>query len=188
MAASPQTRTFCLGFIGEMTDAMVAKIAMAMNAACNGGEFDEIYFCFSTHGGFVNSGVYLYNHIRALRLPVAIHNTASVHSIGLPVFLAANARYCSKTATFMTHATTASPLAGSSDRKLQSTRVAVQLDEDRTTSILRERAHMPERIFRSRKFDDVHISPDQALAFGIVQEIREFVVPASTTQIVQIAP
>ena len=55
----------------------------------------------------------------------------------------------------------------------------------RTEAILRERAAIPEEILNARRFKDVYITPKEAVIYGLVHAVREFVLPESE-EIVQI--
>ena len=171
------------GFTGMIEPAGVSRIAAALNAAANEGT-EVVHLEFSSNGGYVADGIYLYNHIRALPLTVAIYNTGSVSSIAVAVFLSAAERYCSRHAMFMIHPTT----MGASEmtaRRLQSSLDAALADDERTDEILRERSTIPESVLLARRHSEVHISPGEAVEFGLVQGVREFVLPKGQ-QIVQL--
>src|SRR6476661_7287331 len=93
-----------LGYTGQVDSSGVSRIASALNKAVN-DRFDEVQLCFSSLGGFVADGIYLYNHIRSLPVRMVAHNVGSVSSIAVAVFLAAEERYCSSHAMFMIHPT-----------------------------------------------------------------------------------
>ncbi len=173
-----------LGFTGMIEPGGVGRIAAALNAAANSG-LTQVTLAFSSNGGYVADGVYLYNHIRALPLRVAIYNTGSVSSIAVAVFLAAAERYTSRHAMFMIHPTTMSSTDGLTARRLQSTLDAALADDHRTDEILRERSAIPAEILAVRRHSEVHIAPDDAVRFGLVQAVREFLLPQGQ-QIVQI--
>lgn len=172
------------GFTGMIEPDGVGRIAGALNAAANSG-IRQVHLAFSSNGGYVADGIYLHNHIRALPLRVVIFNTGSVSSIAVSVFLAAAERYCSSHAMFMIHPTTMGSSEGMSARRLQSTLDAALADDDRTDNILREYSSIPEDVLAARRHSEVHISPRQAVDFGLVQGVREFALPEGQ-QIVQI--
>src|SRR4029079_15944035 len=89
-----------LGYTGPIDSGGVSRIAASLNHAVN-NSFDEVQLCFSSLGGYVADGIYLYNHIRGLPLCVVAHNIGSVSSIAAAVFVAAQERYCSPHAMFM---------------------------------------------------------------------------------------
>ena len=49
---------------------------------------DKFYFLFASSGGNVESGIALYNFLRALPVKLAFHNIGAVDPIGTIVFLA----------------------------------------------------------------------------------------------------
>ena len=172
------------GFTGMIEPGGVGRIAGALNAAVNGG-VETVHLSFSSNGGYVADGIYLHNHIRALPLHLVIYNTGSVGSIAVSVFLAAHERYCSTHSMFMVHPTTMGSADGMSARRLQSTLDAALADDDRTDNILRQYSTIPEDVLAARRHSEVHISPRQAVEFGLVQGVREFALPKGQ-QIVQI--
>ena len=172
------------GFTGMIEPNGVGRIAAALNAAAN-GNVEEAHLAFSSNGGYVADGVYLHNHIRALPLRLVIYNTGSVSSIAVSVFLAAAERWCSAHAMFMIHPTTISATEGMTARRLQSSLDAALADDDRTDNILREHSAIPEAVLAARRHSEIHIAPQQAVQFGLVQGVREFSLPKGQ-QIVQI--
>jgi len=173
------------GYTGIIDSNGVTRIAAAMNHAANNA-FDEIYLCFSSLGGYVGDGVYLYNHIKALPLAVTIHNTGSVMSIAVAVFVAANMRYCSPHGMFMVHPTTIGPFQeGMASERLNAALKAALADDERTENILRERTSLPSSVLSGRRKREVHIRLDEALKWGLVHGVREFSLPQGN-QIIQI--
>ncbi len=173
-----------LGYTGAIDSEGVGRIAASLNNAVN-GSFDEAQLCFSSLGGYVSDGIYLYNHIRGLPINVVIHNTGSVSSIAVAVFVAGHERYCSPYAMFMIHPTVMPSQEGMTSERLQSSLNAALADDTRTENILRERAAIPEEILVARRFKDVYITPKEAQIYGLVHAVKEFALPKGH-QIVQI--
>lgn len=174
LAGNPVCRYF--GFTGMIDDNGATRLAAAFNMAVNEA-CDEVHICMSSLGGYVHSGIYLYNHIRALPLRVIAHNVGSVASIAVAVFAAAEERYCSQHAVFMIHPTSFSPQAGMTATLLQSSLDGALADDLRTENILRERATIPEDVLTGRRSRDVYITPEQAVAYALVNSVREFTLP-----------
>lgn len=171
------------GYTGMIEPGGASRLAGALNSAVNSGA-EAVHLSFSSNGGYVADGIYLHNHIRALPLHLVIYNTGSVSSIAVSVFLAAAERYCSSHAMFMIHPTTMGS-AEMSARRLQSALDAALADDDRTDDILRQYSTIPDNILAARRHSEVHISPRQAIEFGLVQGVREFTLPKGQ-QIVQV--
>jgi ATP-dependent Clp protease, protease subunit len=174
VAKSQSTAWF--GFTGLIEPGGVGRIAGALNSAVNSG-VEVVHLAFSSNGGYVADGIYLHNHIRALPLHLVIYNTGSVSSIAVSVFLAAAERYCSSHAMFMIHPTVMGPSEGMSARRLQSTLDAALADDNRTDDILRQYSSIPDDILAARRYSEVHLSPRQAVKFGLVKGVREFALP-----------
>lgn len=164
------------GFSGMIDDDGVTRLAAAFNLAVNEG-CDEVHLCCSSLGGYVHSGIYLYNHIRGLPLKVVAHNAGTVASIAVAVFLAADERYCSQHGVFMIHPTSLSPQAGMTAGLLQSSLNGALADDQRTEDILRQRANIPDSILADRRAKDVHITPGEAASYGLIHAVREFSLP-----------
>lgn len=172
------------GFTGTIEPNGATKVAAAFNHAVNQG-FDEVHLTFSSVGGYVADGIFLYNHIRSLPIKTVIFNTGSVISIAVAVFVAATERYCSQHSMFMIHPTTMNGAEGASAARLQSALNAALADDQRTENILRERTSIPDDLLQARRFTDVHIGADQAVQVGLVHGLREFTLPPGN-QIIQI--
>jgi len=165
-----------LGFCGAIDSASVTKICQMINAAVNNA-FDEIYLNLNSPGGYMGDGIYLYNHLRALPIPLTIHNTGSVSSIAATVFVAGTHRFCTSNAIFMIHPVTIGTNGGMAATALKTAMQAALHDEQRTEAILRDRTSIPDNIFSQRLTEDVYLSSTQALEFGLVHEIRDFTLP-----------
>ncbi|HEX5057634.1 MAG TPA: ATP-dependent Clp protease proteolytic subunit [Gammaproteobacteria bacterium] len=63
----------------------------------------KICYLISSGGGSVDSGVTLYNYLRALPVTVVMHNVGSVDSIANAVFLAGQERYAMPASAFLLH-------------------------------------------------------------------------------------
>jgi ATP-dependent Clp protease, protease subunit len=172
------------GYTGPVDSGGVGRIAAALNAAVSTGA-DEVELCFSSHGGYVSDGIFLYNHIRGLPIRVIMHNIGSVTSIAVTVFVAAAERYCSSHGMFMIHPTVLSSPESMSAQRLQSSLDSARADDLRTENILRERAAIPEEILTARRFREIYITPREAIIYGLVHAVKEFSLPKGN-QIVQI--
>lgn len=176
MADLAGQKSVYFGFTGPIDSAAATRIAAAVNSAVN-SQVDEIHLSFSSLGGYVADGIYLYNHLRGLPVKITAYNVGSTASIAVAVFVAAQERYCSSHSMFMIHPTAFPSLEGMSAGRLDGALQAALADDERTENILRERAALPDDILTARKVRDVHITPADALKFGLVQGIREFSLP-----------
>jgi ATP-dependent protease ClpP protease subunit len=165
-----------LTFCGLIDPVGVGKIATTLNVAVN-EQFDGAYICFSSNGGYVGDGIFLYNHIRSLPIPVTMHNTGTVASIATTLFTAGAKRLCSPHSVFMMHPVTVNGNGMMASSLLQASLDSAQRDEARTEAILRANTKIPEEILSSRRSQDVYVAPEQALDFGLVHKIGDFTLP-----------
>ena len=169
-------KTAYYGFTGVIEPGSVTRIASAFNFAVNNG-YDEIYLCFSSTGGFVADGIYLYNHIRSLPIKVTIHNIGTVASIATATYVAASVRPCSEHGVFMMHPTEMPQQNNMRPETLQSLLDAALADDKRTENILRQRTSIPAETLAARRFREVHITPQEAVEFGLSDAVRDFALP-----------
>ena len=173
-----------MAYTGAIDANGATRIATAFNACVNGGVTD-VHFCFNSTGGFVADGIYLYNHLRGLPLTIWAYNLGSVSSIAVAIFVAADRRFCSRHSAFMIHPTSIPLQEGVSAERANAILGAALADDMRTESILRERTGLTDDLLNARRYKDVLIDADTALAEGIVERIVEFELPPGN-QIVQI--
>jgi ATP-dependent protease ClpP protease subunit len=94
--------TTYINFHAPVTVQTVQNLMAAISHKLMAGTTD-FYFLISTPGGQVMSGLTLYNFLRALPVPVTMHNIGNVDSIGNAIFVAANTRVACAHSTFMFH-------------------------------------------------------------------------------------
>lgn len=166
-----------LGYCGLIDSAGVTRIAGVLNTAVN-DQYDRVYLCLSSNGGYVGDGIFLYNHIRSLPIPVTIHNTGTVASIAATLFVAGERRLCTQHSIFMMHPVQVGSNGSMASEPLQAALDAALKDETRTESILRDRARIPAEILSARRSRDIYLTATQALDYGLVHEITDFSLPA----------
>lgn len=173
------------GYTGPIDSGSVTRICGALNHAVN-AQSDGVYLAFSSLGGATADGIYLYNYLRALPIPVTVHAIGNIASIAVPVFVGAETRVCSQHVLFMMHPTEVPANAAfMSGGRLQSMLQAAIAEENRSEGILRERCAIPDDNLSARRFRDVHISAQDAIEFGIAHRLDEFTIPAGQ-QVIQI--
>lgn len=166
-----------LGFSGPIDDEGTRKLCSALNAAVN-NQYDEVYLTFNTVGGYVAHGFYIYNHIRSLPISITIHNTGTVASVGATLFVAAHRRLCAPTGVFMMHPVALGSNGQLMAESLQATLQALLRDEERTELVLKERTSLSDDLLYKRRFTEVYLSAQEALNFGLVEEVCAFALPA----------
>lgn len=165
--------------VGQVNDLMLQKLFHGLTVAMN-NKVQRVHLVVQTTGGFIGDGVAAYNFIRNLPLEIIVYNIGWVQSIGVVLFLGAHKRKASKTATFMVHRAHSSPVQASS-AQLQAIADSLAIDDTRIEQILRQHITMPDDKWIIHKNADLHINADDALAYGIVDEITDFAPPLGAT-------
>ena len=170
-------KTAYFGFTGPIEASSVTRVCSALNHAVNNG-CDDVYLAFSSPGGYIADGVFLYNHIRAMPIPITIHATGNIASVAVAIFVGATTRFSSKHVLFMVHpATVPGSTEGMSWERLRTLMQSALAEEDRTEGILRERCAIPDDMLTARRFSEVHFSAQDAVKFGVAHEVKEFSLP-----------
>lgn len=164
------------GFTGMIDDDGATRLTAALNLAVNDG-IEEVHLCMSSLGGYVHSGIFVYNHMRGIPLKIVVYNTGSVASIAVAIFCGADERYCSEHSVFMIHPTAFQSLSGMTATLLESHLNGALADDARTEAILRERANVPEDILAGRRSRDVYITAVESVGYGLAHDVREFALP-----------
>jgi ATP-dependent Clp protease, protease subunit len=144
---------------------------------------DKFYFLFASSGGNVESGIALYNFLRALPVTLAFHNIGAVDSIGTIVFLAGEERFATEHATFMIHGVTWTLNAVFDGEALgQLNSVAVHTD-NKIVKIICERTKLTDSEIRSLFQQGESKDSGFAMDKGFIQQISQPVIPKNETLI-----
>jgi ATP-dependent Clp protease, protease subunit len=165
-------------FCGGIEQATAQKIVNSLTIAV-GMKVKRVHLLFQSAGGFVGDGVFLYNTFRSLPIEIRLYNAGQLSSAAVVSYLGADRRITTANATFMIHRSTNSPQFATST-KLQHVAKSLVLDDERTEAILRERIKLPDELWTELKYHDVYLSGDEAVKFGIADEIAEFAPPLGT--------
>ena len=176
MADLAGIKTLYIGFCGLIDSDGVGRIAGTLNQAVN-DYYDAVHMTFTSPGGYVSDGIYLYHHIRSLPLSVSIHNMGMVGSIATTIYAAADRRVASSNSMFMIHPVQNTANGNLAHENLESLLHSARADEERIDSILRERAAIPDGVLARRRSVDIFFTAQEALEFGLVHEISDFVLP-----------
>ncbi len=140
----------------------------------------KMYFLFSSQGGSVDAGVALYNFLRALPIPLVMHNTGSIDSIANVIFLAADERYANTHSTFLFHGINWNFAQGASLSwtQLQETVSRFKGDEGKIIDIISQRTTLTAEELKAL----FHQGETKGTAFarekGIIQSVQDAKIPA----------
>ncbi|RJG00414.1 ATP-dependent Clp protease proteolytic subunit [Noviherbaspirillum sedimenti] len=161
---------------GRVDDDMVQRFFKQLaNAVSNGVQ--SLHLMVQSTGGIISEGIALYNYLRCLPIELTTYNTGTVQSIAVIVFLAGSKRKASRTATFMLHKATFYAGSPTTSFQLSAATQSLMVDDGRIESILKQYIAMPEEKWDVHRFVDLFITADEALKFGLIDEIADFAPP-----------
>jgi ATP-dependent Clp protease protease subunit len=168
-------------FTGTIDPPNLQKFAANIDLACKGMPLglQRVHIAFHSNGGGIGEGISLYNLFRALPFELILYNVGTVSSIAVIVFLGAKIRKVSARGAFMIHKTQTTPQAAITPTMKSLTEAAI-LADNRTEAILRQHIKMPDNRWAHFDHNDLWFSADEAVKFGIAQEIAEFAPPPGT--------
>jgi len=139
----------------------------------------KLYFLFSSGGGSVDSGVTLYNYLKALPQIIIMHNVGSVDSIANAVFLAGEERYATPVSMFLLHGITwnFSQGANLTYTQMQETMSRFNVAEDLSAQIISDRTKLKPDEVRALFRQGESKNPDFALDKGFIHEIKDVQIP-----------
>jgi ATP-dependent Clp protease protease subunit len=139
-----------------------------------------MHLFFHSIGGFVSDGLAMYSYFKAIPFDLTLYNPGVVASIGVIAYLGARKRATSAHAIFMIHRTQCNIPQGTTAVRAQNIVNAALLDDQRTEAILKERLSLPADKWEHFESDDLHFSAQEAVQYGIADEIADFSPPPGT--------
>jgi ATP-dependent Clp protease protease subunit len=165
-------------FCGGIEQATAQKIVNGLTNAM-ALKVKHVHALFQSAGGYVGDGVFLYNLFRSVTIELTLYNVGQISSAGLVAYLGAGHRKTTRTATFMLHRSTNSPQFATAE-KLDHTAKSLILDDERTESIIKNHVNFPPDLWEKLRHYDLYLSGEEAVKFGIADEIGEFSPPPGT--------
>lgn len=133
----------------------------------------------SSQGGSVFHGLSAYNFLSGLPVEIDTHNFGSVDSIGVLLFVAGRKRYSVPDARFLLHPVSLSIQANSrfEEKQLEEAIKGLRIDMENIAAAIANRTGKTEAMILSAMADRTTLSPEEALKFGLVHEIKNELFP-----------
>jgi ATP-dependent Clp protease protease subunit len=164
---------------GVLDQAAVQRILGSFGFASQNG-VQAAHVLIQSGGGGIGEGVCLYNFFRTLQIDLTLYNVGTVSSIAVIAYLGARHRKVSKHGTFMIHRTQTTTQAANTQTVKAFAESAILFDKN-TEGILREHVkNMPADKWTHFNHNDLWFSAEEAVKFGIADEIADFAPPAGT--------
>ena len=136
----------------------------------------EFVILLSTQGGDVGSGITAYNYLKALPKPVTLvtHNIGRVDSIGVIVYSAGSKRLCVPQARFLIHGVKSmgEGMASMDEKLLEERLKTLKIDSENIARVIAANSRKGQEEVRAAMSDRTTLNPEQAIAWGLAQEIR----------------
>ena len=102
------TNTVYINFFDNIDPVKANKFMEFCTGVINQHNPTELYFCFFSPGGDVDSGFALYNYLVSLqsKLTITMHNTSTIDSIANVIFMAGKNRFAAPNSSFLFHGVT----------------------------------------------------------------------------------
>jgi ATP-dependent Clp protease protease subunit len=162
-------------FCGDINAVNVAKFINGIGVVAGKGT-KKLHVLFQSWGGFVGDGVFLYNVLSKFPIEVVLYNAGQVASAATLAYLGAPSRKTTANAIFMIHKASNTPNSSGAG-KLKAVASNLDMDDARIEGILRARLRLPEEIWTQFLYHDVYLSGDDAVKYGMADEIAEFSPP-----------
>ena len=139
----------------------------------------SVHLMFQSIGGGIGEGICLHNLFQTLPFEFTLYNSGSVSSIAVIAYLGAKRRKVSAYASFMIHRTQTTTTAANTQTVKAFAESAVLFDKN-TEAILRAHINMPAEKWSHFNHNDLWFSAEDAVKYGIADEIAEFSPPTGT--------
>lgn len=165
---------FWAAFCGDINSGNVATFCKALSQVST--QAKRLHILFQSWGGYVGDGVFLYNTLKKYPVEITFYNAGQVASAATLAYLGAHRRKTTANAIFMIHKGFNSPNAAGA-RKLQAAASNLAMDDARMEGILRAHLRLPEDLWTQFLYHDVFLSGEDAVKYGLADEIGEFSPP-----------
>jgi ATP-dependent Clp protease protease subunit len=162
-------------YCGAIDQANGQKAVNSLTLAM-GAQVKHVHLLFQSAGGYVGDGVFLYNLLRSIPIETTLYNVGQVSSAGVIAYLGATHRKTTRNATFMIHRSTNSPQFATAT-KLGHVSKTLVMDDERTETIVRGHVNLPDDLWDAMLHHDVYVSGEEAVAYGIADEVGDFSPP-----------
>jgi ATP-dependent Clp protease, protease subunit len=173
-----------LVFTGPITQDNARELIKALGV-CVGEGRGEVHLLLNTFGGNVNAGVFLHNVMKGLPFKLVTHNTGTVASIGVAVYLAGDERRACPGSSFYSHGVSSSVTPGEqlNSGRLKEIQQGIDADQATINRILGERTQLDEDELNRRSESETTIDPETAVDEGIAHFVADVEIPADASYV-----
>jgi ATP-dependent Clp protease protease subunit len=142
-------------------------------------EYEEINLCLGSGGGMLDDVYYVINILESFPVTLVTHNVSTVQSAANLVFLCGDRRFAVPGSTFFFHQTHFTPPPTQQINKAFMTErlKAIEDNDDRCTTFYLEKTGQPAEKVGEWCNSEILMTTDDALANGIIHEVRQLSMP-----------
>lgn len=175
-------KNLVIKFFAPVNQQSANALMVAIDEAVNSG-IENLTLLISTPGGSVFHGLSIYNYLKGLSFKtLRTHNFGSVDSIGVIIYCAGNERTSSPQARFLIHGVTWSwnqPVT-LEEPQMEEALKSLRIDMENISKVIgANTGKEKEEVFKAM-IDRTTLNPDQAKAWGLVQDIKTELFPEGT--------
>jgi len=178
-------------FSDEINEATAGKFIHWLNLISGDRpRHNAIHLLFNSSGGMIVDGINMHNYVRGYPsdIPITMFNSGGVQSAGVLVFLSAAHRVACPYSKFMLHPAIWKSGSGLNTEQHRIVSKSLAKNDKDIDDILKTRINMPAAKWRQARRHQLEISPQEAVDFGLADEIGNWSVPEGKSVISLMAP
>ena len=165
-------------FFAPVIDVTINALLNAINQKMAQGQ-RKFILLISTPGGSVFHGLSAYNYLKGLPADVTTHNFGSVDSIGVVLFCGGKRRLSVPQARFLLHGVSANfeGPAALEEKQLEERLKGLRIDIENIAKVIAANTGKSTGEVVAAMHERTTLNPDEAKAWGLVDEIRSELFP-----------
>ena len=177
----PDSRIVYVRFFAKVDNASIGNLITTVEEKLGEG-FKRFMLLISSPGGKVSAGLTGYNFFKGIPAEVQTFNLGNADSIAAVLYCAGVKRYCVPQGRFLLHGVTAHLPGGAFDEKSLNERVkGLQSDRLTISEIIARTCHRPLEAVEHDMLQGTVLNAREAMAYGLVHEIREQIFESGAT-------
>jgi ATP-dependent Clp protease protease subunit len=170
-------RPVCISFAAPV-DNVSAQALVATITQCLSKKHDDVHLFLSTPGGGVADGIFVYNFLSALPVPLTTYNVGTVDSIGNVIYMAGKTRIAFPASRFMFHGVGFDIQSARFELKELRERMAgIENDQSIIADILVKHTNLAVDDVKKLFLEAAFLRSMEAKELGIVHEVRDIFLP-----------
>ena len=175
-----QPNTCHIKFFANVDESTIKALVSNLEQQLTAG-VRRFVLLISSGGGTVFHGLSAYNYLKGIPAEVVTHNFGSVDSIGVVIFCAGDRRYSVPHARFLLHGVSAQFPQGAAleEKQLEERLKGLKIDTKNIAGVIAANCAKSEEEVHQAMLERTTLNPEQAVAWGLVHEIKEELVDLS---------